>query len=305
MLSIVIPIYKAENTLNRCVESVVNQSFSDFELILVDDGSPDACPRLCDNWATKDKRIRVVHKANGGLSDARNRGISVASGDYITFIDADDYIADETLGLLVEACDKHPDSDIIEYPISRFHHSSKQSLLTFKPKTWTDMETYWVENEAYDHSYTPNKVYRRELFDKVRFPVGVVFEDANTLPKLLQYCRAITTVDKGCYYYCYNPEGITATADGDELRMLLQPHAKWLSQHSFNTPAYQRYYMRALNIQMDVYELTGDAPILPVAHLNPSNFKGKEKLKAIALNILGIKGLCKLNKLVHHLWRNH
>ena len=89
-LSIIIPVYDVEATLNQCVESVVTQDYNDFELLLIDDGSLDKCPQICDRWASKDKRIRVVHQKNGGLSDARNTGIELAQGDYITFIDSDD-----------------------------------------------------------------------------------------------------------------------------------------------------------------------------------------------------------------------
>ena len=96
-LSIIIPVYAVETTLNQCIESVVSQDYNDFELLLVDDGSPDHCPQICDRWAAKDQRVRVIHQKNGGLSDARNKGIEEARGEYITFIDSDDYIEDEDL----------------------------------------------------------------------------------------------------------------------------------------------------------------------------------------------------------------
>ncbi|MBO5824632.1 MAG: glycosyltransferase family 2 protein, partial [Prevotella sp.] len=91
-LSIVIPVFCVEDTISRCVESVVNQDYDNIEVILVDDGSPDKCPAICDSWALRDSRVRVIHKQNGGLSDARNAGLAIASGDYITFVDSDDYL---------------------------------------------------------------------------------------------------------------------------------------------------------------------------------------------------------------------
>ena len=91
-ISVIVPVYKVEPYLDRCVKSVLNQTFSDFELILVDDGSPDECPRLCDEWATKDNRIQVIHKENGGLSDARNVGFEASTGEWITFVDSDDWL---------------------------------------------------------------------------------------------------------------------------------------------------------------------------------------------------------------------
>ena len=100
-ISVIIPIYKVEKYLNRCVESVVNQSYQNLEIILVDDGSPDNCPKMCDDWAEKDNRIKVIHKENGGLSDARNAGLKVAMGEYISFVDSDDWIAKDFYEVLI------------------------------------------------------------------------------------------------------------------------------------------------------------------------------------------------------------
>lgn len=101
LLSVIIPVYRVEHTLQRCVESVLSQGVDDMEVILVDDGSPDNCPVLCDGWAEKDARVKVIHKDNGGLSDARNAGIEMATGDYLTFVDSDDYVEDDTYPALL------------------------------------------------------------------------------------------------------------------------------------------------------------------------------------------------------------
>ena len=110
-ISVIVPVYKVEPYLDRCVQSVVNQTYPNLEIILVDDGSPDQCPVMCDTWAKKDPRIRVIHKKNGGLSDARNAGMAAASGEYISFVDSDDWIAPEMLERLVKALERD-DSDI-------------------------------------------------------------------------------------------------------------------------------------------------------------------------------------------------
>ena len=107
LISIIVPVYKVENYLERCLISIIRQSYQNLEIILVDDGSPDDCPLLCDAWAEKDKRIRVIHKANGGLSDARNVGIDASHGDYLMFVDSDDYIS-------LEMCQKLMNTAIIE-----------------------------------------------------------------------------------------------------------------------------------------------------------------------------------------------
>ena len=116
-LSIIIPVYKTQDTLDRCLQSVLQQSFTDYEIILIDDESPDDCPKLCDEYAQKDEKIQVFHKKNGGLSDARNFGIRQAKGEYITFIDSDDAIAPNTLQYIMDELTAYPQVDILEYPI--------------------------------------------------------------------------------------------------------------------------------------------------------------------------------------------
>jgi hypothetical protein len=165
------------------------------------------------------------------------------------------------------------------------------------------MEDYWYQ-DAYQHSYACNKIYRVTLFREVRFPVGRLFEDAYTLPQLLQHAHTVRTANTGLYYYCSNNEGITATADGNALRMLLEAHVDIISNSHRQQPDFDVYYLHVLNIQMDVYELTGNEPILPQRRVNPTNAKGVLKLKSILLNLLGIKRLCKLNKTLHIIWKN-
>ena len=305
-LSIIIPVYRVEATLDRCIESVVEQDFTDFEMILVDDGSPDKCPQMCDDWAAKDSRISVIHKSNGGLSDARNAGIGIAKGEFLTFIDSDDYIAASPLSPLMRQLADNPDIDILEYPVYVFYGSPKQYLLEFHgDTTYHNMDDYWYGGQAYRHSYACNKIYRAELFREVRYPVGILFEDMHMLPLLLKQAKTVVTTSQGLYYYCINANGITATADGNALRMLLQPHVEMVRNSQRQDRDFQMYYLHVLNIQMDVCELTGDSPILPLYPLEPSYFKGKQKLKAIALNTLGIKQICEINKIVHKLWRSH
>lgn len=139
-LSVIIPVYRVETTLNRCVESVLRQQVNDMEVILVDDGSPDHCPEMCDRWAAKDQHIRVIHKANGGLSDARNAGIDIACGDYITFVDSDDWIADDTYRPLLE---KMAGIDILEYAIA--------DRLSLNDHIYDDINKYWLDERVYTH----------------------------------------------------------------------------------------------------------------------------------------------------------
>ena len=282
-LSVIIPVYRVEATLDRCVESVLRQNVAEMEVILVDDGSPDRCPQLCEEWHQKDDRIHVIHKENGGLSDARNAGLNIATGDYITFVDSDDFLDDDTYAPLL---DMMVDTDILEYSID--------NKLTLSDRSYNDINTYWLESQAYAHTYACNKLYRRELFEGIRFPKGKVFEDAYTFPRLLKVARTIRTASHKGYHYCDNPEGITAQADGHQLAMLLEAH---LGNHM---PVNDDYYMQLLNIQIDVRERAGLPITLPPRKVDTRLFRGCKKLKAIALNTLGINIICIISKLIHH-----
>jgi glycosyltransferase involved in cell wall biosynthesis len=297
-LSIIIPVYRTEATIDRCMESIVGQSFTDWEAILVDDGSPDACPQKCDEWCRRDSRIRVVHQVNGGLSDARNTGIEIAQGERLTFVDSDDYLDTDTYAQVMPLAEEH---DIVEFPAVRFHGSPQASLLTFRPQVCTDQAHYWLTLRAYEHTYAWNKIYRRQLFDDIRFPKGKVFEDVHTLPRLMLQAHSIATTDRGLYYYCYNEQGITATADGHKLENLLEAHLAAMRQWCDDA-----YYLHVLNIQMDVTELTGQAPILTPRRVSilSAGLTWKQRLKALTLNTLGLEGICKLNKTIHR-WTKH
>ncbi len=282
ILSVIIPVYRVEDTLNRCVESVLRQNVSDMEDILVDDGSTDCCPQMCDEWADKDCRIRVIHKANGGLSDARNAGLDVAKGELITFVDSDDYLADDTYQPLLPLMS---DCDILEFSIA--------NKLTLHDRTYHDIDEYWLKERAYRHTYACNKIFRRHLFDHIRFPKGKVFEDAYTLPLLLKLSKTVRTTSKGFYHYSVNPNGITAKANGQQLAQLLEAHL------SNDMPIDDEYYMHLVNIQMDVCEQTRGPVTLPLRQVKTAALSNRVKIKAIALNLLGIKILCRISKTIH------
>lgn len=289
-LSIVVPVYRVEATLERCLKSIVGQTYQDFEVILVDDGSPDNCPQICDEWTSRDSRISVIHQQNGGLSAARNAGIGQARGEFITFVDSDDYLAPDTYGRVMPLTSQ---ADIVEFPLYRHYGSHEQTLIAFADWTYTDMRAYWLEAAAYAHCYAWNKIYRRSLFQDVRFPVGRVFEDVATLPLLLQKARRVITTSQGLYYYCVNEAGITRQARGSELSQLLESHLAVIGQWCDDP-----YYMHVLNIQLDVARLTGQQPRLPLRRVNPLSRRltFKQKVKAIILNLIGIKAICKIQR---------
>ncbi len=314
-LSIIIPVYQVEKTLRRCVDSVVSQSFRDWQMILVNDASTDKSGKICDEYVKADHRIQVVHlKRNEGLSAARNKGIEKARGEYLTFIDSDDYIAADSLKTLFEIINVHPDYDILEYPVYEHYGSKKQHLLQFARKEYTDMLSYWLEGEAYRHAYAWNKIYKKQVFQNVQFPVGRTFEDVFTLPLLLKNCHLIATTNVGMYHYCFNPNGITQQATAEDLSDLLAAHVTKLNQIDKElkrqrdkgslTSYISDYYKHILNIQLDIYDASGKLfvprkktaakgiqavkfPILPYS----------DSFKLKLLHTLGLTRLCQLHRL--------
>lgn len=302
MLTVIIPVFRVEKTLDRCLRSVVNQH-TDMEIILVDDGSPDRCPILCDEWARRDPRVRTIHQDNRGLSAARNTGLNAAKGDYVTFIDSDDFLASGTYDALMETMNRHPDFDILEFPVDRFFGSSKQEEIIFTNHSYTDMEDYWLNGLAYDHAYAWNKIYRRSLFDDIRFPEGRVFEDVQTLPRLLRRCSVVATTSKGCYYYFFNEDGITQKATAAQQHQLLEAHLPIVkdflrdgdAERLDASDAFSRYYLHVLNIQITACRLSHERPQLPFyrAHYLPG-LPPMMRMKVFLLHHLGIRGLCRV-----------
>ena len=220
-LSIIIPVYRTQATLQRCIASILRQSFTDYEMILVDDESPDQCPQLCDDYAKQDNRIKVIHKKNGGLSAARNAGLEMAQGEYITFVDSDDAIAPNTLLPLMEELRQRPSVDMLEYPIQeRVGHPTREHLLNFVPRDYHDIVNYWLGEKAYAHTYACNKIFKRKLFEGIRFPQGRNFEDVLTTPQLIGLIPSdapheaiqIRVTNVGKYLYYWNKQGITVNA---------------------------------------------------------------------------------------------
>ena len=328
-LSIVIPVYKTQNTLQRCIESILLQSFTDYEIILVDDESPDNCAIICEEYAQKDKRISVIHKKNGGLSDSRNTGISLAKGEYITFIDSDDAIDNDTLQLLMNEIAKYPETDVLEYPImERIGHPYKERLLTFTPRNYCNSWEYWLNEQVYNHTYACNKIFRKSLFDNISFPKGKNFEDVQTIPYLIglipvkeNYKRyvKIRVTNVGRYLYYWNNNGITACAKQEDLSNLytglnltLIHTFKKINNQNEIIKRYQIsiniYLTQILNVLLDLYEISGKYENCPqlIKYTMLINSQGLLKsLKLKLLLIIGYKRLCKLNRFIHKIYRHH
>lgn len=207
LVSIIVPVYKVEKYLKKCVESILAQTYKNFELILVDDGSPDCCPAICDSYAEKDDRVTVIHKKNGGLSDARNVGIAIAKGDFICFIDSDDYVSENFLQLLLMMILKvDADMAICNYlAVDENGNSIEESNahLPIKDECITPQEFIQEYCGKYGWYYVIacNKIYKRELFENVKYPVGKQHEDAFVIHHLVNECNKIACVKMPLYFY--------------------------------------------------------------------------------------------------------
>lgn len=199
LISVIVPVYKVEKYLCQCIDSILSQTFSDFELFLVDDGSPDNCGKICDEYAKKDSRIIVIHKANGGLSDARNVAIDVAKGDYLTFIDSDDYVSETHLESLYTAL-KDTDSDMAVANITSFS-DEKIDEKFYKP---TESRKILIGKDVFSTIYQPcacAKLYKRWIFDDIRYPVGKLYEDAFVYHDVLAKVDRLAMTGINSYYY--------------------------------------------------------------------------------------------------------
>lgn len=300
-VSIIVPVFRTERTLERCVESLQAQTFKQWEMILVDDGSDDNAPALCDQLAANDARIRVIHQTNAGLSAARNAGLEVAQGEYVWFVDSDDYVAADTLASAVSAMEATTKRlSFVEFPVAVKWGHPLQHTLALVTKTYTDKWQWWFSAEGYMHCYAWNKLYRREAIANIRFD-NRVFEDAFFIPLVLNTNMPFATIAKGMYYYCYNAEGITESANA-KLYDLLEAHVRvldqlrWVCPPDIDKKRFAAYYAQVLNVQIDVYQRNNHCVLLKRLPLN-----GTPKL--LLQRLLGVRLCCAVINFVRNLCR--
>lgn len=213
LISIIVPIYNVEKYLQECIESLLKQTYKNIEIILVDDGSPDNCPQICDEFLKKDKRIKVFHKVNGGLSDARNYGLERATGNYICFVDSDDFVTEDYIEFLYNKLILN-NVDIAMCGFTNYYNDNKMKCKIKK-----------VQNKIYDrelaHIYLNvlgyfdvaswNKIYKKELFNDVRFPVGKTCEDWRIMHNIIDKTNNVFYDSAIKYYYRRRENSITSS----------------------------------------------------------------------------------------------
>lgn len=203
LISVIVPVYNVENYLSRCVDSLINQTYTSLEIILVDDGSPDNCPKICDSYALKDNRIKVIHKKNGGLSDARNAGMRIASGKYVSFIDSDDYVSVDFFEVLYNTLISE-NSDVVECCVVKFYDKEHVKAYTDDLKI-TNFDTIDGLNALISedpfHQHVWNKLYKSELIINIPFVIGKLNEDEFWTYQVFGRAKKVTKINKTMYYY--------------------------------------------------------------------------------------------------------
>ena len=219
LISVIVPVYNVENYLNKCVESIVTQTYKELEIILINDGSSDKSGIVCDGWALKDNRIRVIHKSNGGLSDARNTGLDIATGEYIVFVDSDDYIDSEMYEKLWTVLKKNG----ADLAICGFNQVTDKGDpleicgLELKDGIIDKKEVLKGIIHSGSNCVAWNKMYHSRLFDCIRFPLGKYYEDRMVMPLIIERSNRIVATSETLYNYRLSSNSITRS----------NPNIKW------------------------------------------------------------------------------
>ena len=208
-ISIIIPIFKVEKYLQKCLDSVLSQTYKNLEIILVDDGSPDRCPIICDEYAAKDSRVRVIHKQNGGLSDARNEGLKKAVGDYVIFLDSDDYYGTPNfLDAVVKATDGGS-KDAVFFRRTNFYDNGEKSKVVANPYNleWNKLEISEMLYELAKHDMLEAnaslKATKREILqnNNIYFRKGMLSEDIEWYGRYIPFLNSVALINKPEYFY--------------------------------------------------------------------------------------------------------
>lgn len=215
-ISVIVPIYNVEAYLQKCVDSILRQTYTELEIILVDDGSPDGCPFICDEYKKMDPRIKVIHKSNGGLSDARNAGVRIATGEWLSFVDSDDWLEPDMYEVLLGNAMKHNAKISVGsvaaelFDGTEYHriHPPKNAVNTCFVRMKKDALRSFFHNAwaAWD------KIYHRSIFDGIEYPVGEINEDEAIAVQLLDRVERIVYSDKELYHYVVRTESITTSS---------------------------------------------------------------------------------------------
>lgn len=289
LVSVIVPVYKAECFLEDAVDSILRQTYKNLEIILVDDGSPDNCPAICDDYAKKDARIKVIHKENGGLASARNAGIEIAAGKYIVSIDDDDILNENYISVLYNICEKYG-CDIAQCD---FLMTNEKSILLQPQKNMKveifdareTMKNFCVESNLTKYWVVWNKMYRRELFDDISYPLGKIHEDMYTSHKLLWKSRKTAVTNLYLYYYFQREGTITGKKTTISERIDVIEALKEEMEFFEENKLYDEYAFMLLKYYFTICKTYEEMPAYPDYEMKKSVYaKVMEKYKKEALD---------------------
>lgn len=252
VISVIVPIYKIENELDRCIKSIIDQTYKKLEIILVDDESPDNCPEICDKYAEKDGRITVIHKENGGLSSARNAGLNAASGEYILFVDGDDYIEPESCERLLAGIKGGMDFVVAPFKEISGEHIVVRGLISAQENTMYSPRDFAIlaiqENNW--HASACCKLYRRNFLieNSLFFKEGLLFEDTHLFLKVFFSAKRVGYVSFPFYNYMIRQGSIMQSKDlRRKADMIVEIYDEWMDQIAVvRDREYQRYLYGAM-----------------------------------------------------------
>lgn len=248
LISIIVPVYKAEKYLDRCVESIVSQTYTNLEIILIDDGSPDNCPKMCDKWAKKDSRIKVIHKENGGAASARNAGLEAVTGDYIGFVDSDDYIDENMFSDLISSvCTNNSDIAICNTNDLDSNGNIALRSLNINDVIVDKYSLITLKKGGFFGAVLWNCLFKKELWDNIRFPEYRKHEDVAVLPYVYYKANKISFVDKALYYYSFVDDSIMNSGFSEKDLVLIEIYDKKLDFFK-NDTHYDEIFIGALSM---------------------------------------------------------
>ena len=261
LVSIIVPVYNCAQFLNRCMDSLVNQTLKDIEIICINDGSTDNSPEILQEYAAKDSRIKIINKENGGLSSARNRGLAAAQGEYLGFVDSDDWVDLDFFEKLYNAAKKY-DTDIATGGIIRLHKYNQKYHLKFDKETVTsDFREKLVLCDLPDKSYVWNKIYKREMFVKcnLKFEEGRYYEDIVFSPQSLYYLKTMVTVPDTYYYYWRHSKSIVrlkTKKTNDDKSWALKTAEDFLKSHNIDLSDNKTHTKRYKIFGLSVFKIS-------------------------------------------------
>ena len=224
LVSIIMPVYNVAQYLNESLDSIVNQSYENLEIIVIDDGSTDGSGAICDEYAAKDKRIKLLHQTNKGVSSTRNAALDIMSGDFVAFIDSDDAYDPDYVQTMLDAMTDNG-ADMV---ICKFSNHSTTGKMTrdgteelhppIGEGTYGRVEAMQAFAENTIHAYVWNKMYKKELWDGIRFPVGMLYEDIDVMYRIINLCGKICVIGKPLYLYRKRPGSITSLKTADSIK---------------------------------------------------------------------------------------